>query len=98
MALAGLWYGVWLGGDLVTGLFGWLDIGFGDSWVLGLYKVRSGWVVVEFGLSAMWSGYSWVYISCATVISFQYPTLRAWGDISESKQQSLPLESLREFR
>ena len=84
---------IWLPGCLV-GLVSASEI----LGLLGLYKVRSGWVVVEFGLSAMWSGYSWVYISCATVISFQYPTLRAWGDISESKQQSLPLESLREFR
>ena len=33
---------VWLGSDLVTGLFGWLGIGFVDSWFTGLYKVRSG--------------------------------------------------------
>ena len=86
LALAGLWSGDWLGSDLVNGLFGWLGIGFVDSWFTGFVQ------------SAKWSVYSWVYISCATVISFQYPSLRAWGDIRESKQQSLPLESLRKFR
>ena len=36
LALVGcLGYGVWLGGDLVNGLFGWLGIGFVDSWFIG---------------------------------------------------------------
>ena len=55
---------IWLPGCLV-GLISASEI----LGLLGLYKVRSGWVVVEFGLSAMWSGYSWVYISCATVLN-----------------------------
>ena len=36
------------GSDLVTGLFGWLGIGFGDSWFTGFVQ------------GAEWSGYSWV--------------------------------------
>ena len=43
--MAGLWCGVWLGSDLVTGLFGWLGL---------------VWPVAEFGLGAMWSGYGGV--------------------------------------
>ena len=58
-----------LGSDLVTRLFGWLGISFADSWFTGFVQSAKWMGVVEFGLSAMWSGYSWVYISCATVIS-----------------------------
>ena len=31
--MAGLWYGVWLGSDLVTGLFGWLGL----VWLTGSF-------------------------------------------------------------
>ena len=27
-----------------------------------VYEVRSGWVVAEFGLGVMWSGYTWVIV------------------------------------
>ena len=37
--------GVWLESDLVTGLFGWLGIGFADSWFTGFVQ------------SVKWSGY-----------------------------------------
>ena len=46
---------IWLPGCLV-GLVSASEI----LGLLGLYKVRSGCVVVESGLSAIWSGYSWV--------------------------------------
>ena len=64
MALAGSWYGVWLGSDLVAGLPGcrvvWVDwVIVGCVIELGVYEARCGWVVAEFGLSAMQSGYSW---------------------------------------
>ena len=49
----------WLGSDLVNGLVGLISASQ-ILGLLGLYKVRSGWVVAEFGLSAKWSGYSWV--------------------------------------
>ena len=65
------WFGlVWL-----TGLFTKCDVAgvwLGDSCRLrdsGLNKARCGWVIAEFGLGAMWSGYSRVYTSCATVLS-----------------------------
>jgi len=41
---------VWLGSDLVTGLFGWLGFGFEDSWFTGFVQ------------SAKWSVYSWVIV------------------------------------
>ena len=48
----GLGYGVGIlgrfGSDLITGLFGLLGIGFGDSWFTGFVQ------------SAKQSGYSWV--------------------------------------
>ena len=63
LALAGLGYGVGIrgrfGSDLITGLFGWLGIGFGDSWFTGFVQSAKWMGVVEFGLSAMWTGYSY---------------------------------------
>ena len=63
--MAGLGYGVWLGADLVTGLFGWLGIGFGDSWFTGFVQ------------SAKWTGYSLVIVLGFVIPSLGFPSATA---------------------